>query len=74
MEKVNEFVAEVNEMIVCGAGKIEYDPGSYHTNDPAEYSCPRCRRIIDNFGQKYCDKCGMKLDWSDESRDKRTDY
>lgn len=71
MTKVNNFVAEVNEMIVCGAEKVDFDPGSYHTNDPAEYSCPRCRYAIDWFGQKHCDQCGLKLDWSYETGDRR---
>ena len=72
MAKVNDFVEQINEMIVFGGAKqVEYDPGSPHKNDPTEYTCPKCKCVIDSFGQKYCDNCGMKLDWSYESGDRR---
>lgn len=29
------------------------------------YECPKCHSEVKN-GQKYCDDCGQKLDWSDE--------
>lgn len=27
------------------------------------YNCPRCEIPIDREFQKYCDRCGQKLDW-----------
>lgn len=75
MTKVNDFVAEINERVVYGdSKKIDFDPGSYHTNDPSEYRCPRCKIEISKFKQKHCDYCGQKLDWSEETDDKRKRY
>lgn len=75
MTVVNDFVEEINERIICeDSKKIDFDPGSCHTNDPAEYRCPRCNRRIDMFQQKHCDYCGQKLDWSEETNDKRRSY
>lgn len=75
MTKVNDFVERINEMIVFGnARQVEYDPGSPHKNDPAEYTCPKCKCAIDHFKQEHCKHCGQKLDWSNENHDKRSDY
>lgn len=49
---------------------IDFDPGSPHKNEPAEYTCPRCRCSVDRFRQKYCSECGQKLDWGTEETDR----
>lgn len=36
------------------------------SNDDEDYDyCPCCEEVSGSY-QKYCDKCGQKLDWSDE--------
>ena len=43
--------------------KVAYPPHYSWNSYAYYYLCPRCNVPIDREYQKYCDRCGQKLDW-----------
>lgn len=43
--------------------KISFPSQYYRNSYSYSYLCPRCDITIDREFQKYCDRCGQKLDW-----------
>ena len=47
-----------------GTIKSNYPTSGYYMLCEAFYECPSCGDI-DVYGQKNCDNCGQRLDWSE---------
>ena len=46
--------------------RSQFEKNSYYY----VYNCPRCEIPIDREFQKYCDRCGQKLDWIGKNKAK----